>query len=61
MYPFLNVALTTQLSFNGDEHLGTDPWGAHKPVLALDLKQNSEFMVGEFDFVLATGLKGQAG
>ena len=30
----------------------------HKPSLALDLKQNGEFMVGEFDFVLGTGLKG---
>ena len=25
--PFLSVALTTQLYFNGDEHLPTDPWG----------------------------------
>jgi len=58
VYPFLNVALTTQLYFNGDEHLPTDPWGAHKPSLALDLKQDGEFMVGEFDFVLATGLQG---
>jgi catechol 1,2-dioxygenase len=56
--PFLNVALTTQLYFNGDEHLPTDPWGGHKPSLALDLKQSSEYMVGEFDFVLGTGLQG---
>lgn len=58
VYPFLNMPLTTQLYFNGDEHLGTDPWGAHKPSLAMDLKQNGQFMVGEFDFVLGTGLKG---
>lgn len=56
--PFLNVALTTQLYFKGDEHLSTDPWGGHKPSLALDLKQDGEFMVSEFDFVLGTGLKG---
>lgn len=56
--PFLNEALTTQLYFNGDEHLPGDPWGGHKPSLALDLKQNSEFMVSEFDFVLGSGLKG---
>jgi catechol 1,2-dioxygenase len=58
VYPFLNVGLTTQLYFNGDEHLGTDPWGADKPDLALNLKQDRDYMVGEFDFVLATGLKG---
>ena len=56
--PFLNVALTTQLYFKEDEHLPTDPWGGHKPSLALDLKQDGEFMLGEFDFVLGTGLKG---
>ena len=56
--PFLNVALTTQLYFKGDEHLAGDPWGGHKPSLALDLKQDGKFMVGAFDFVLGTGLKG---
>ena len=56
--PFLNVALTTQLYFQGDEHLPGDPWGGHKPSLALDLRQDGEFMVSEFDFVLGTGLKG---
>lgn len=56
--PFLNVALTTQLYFKGDEHLSSDPWGGHKPSLALDLRQDGEFMVSEFDFVLGTGLKG---
>lgn len=56
--PFLNVALTTQLYFKGDEHLSGDPWGGHKPSLALDLRQDGEFMVSEFDFVLGTGLKG---
>lgn len=56
--PFLNVALTTQLYFKGDEHLPGDPWGGHKPSLALDLRQDGEFMVSEFDFVLGTGLKG---
>ncbi|UCH46424.1 MAG: hypothetical protein JSU95_09815 [Betaproteobacteria bacterium] len=58
MFPFLNMPLTTQLYFKGDEHLATDPWGAHKPSLAMDLKQNGQFMVGEFDFVLGTGLQG---
>jgi catechol 1,2-dioxygenase len=56
--PFLNVALTTQLYFEGDEHLPSDPWGGHKPSLALDLRQDGEFMLSEFDFVLGTGLKG---
>ena len=56
--PFLNVALTTQLYFKGDEHLSSDPWGGHKPSLALDLRQDGEFMVSEYDFVLGTGLKG---
>jgi catechol 1,2-dioxygenase len=56
--PFLNVALTTQLYFKGDEHLPGDPWGGHKPSLALELRQDGEFMVSEFDFVLGTGLKG---
>ena len=56
--PFLNVALTTQLYFKGDEHLSGDPWGGHKPSLALDLRQDGEFMVSEFDFVLGTGLQG---
>lgn len=56
--PFLNVALTTQLYFKGDEHLPSDPWGGHKPSLALDLKQDGKFMIGAFDFVLGTGLKG---
>ena len=56
--PFLNVALTTQLYFKGDEHLPGDPWGGHKPSLALDLKQDGKFMVSDFDFVLGTGLKG---
>lgn len=60
LFLFLDVALTTRLYFNGNEHLATDPWGAHKPSLALDLKQNGEFMCCEFDFVLATGLKGQS-
>ena len=56
--PFLNVALTTQLYFKGDEHLAGDPWAGHKPSLVLDLRQDGEFMVSEFDFVLGTGLKG---
>lgn len=55
--PFLNVSLTTQLYFKGDEHLVTDPWGAHKPDLALDMKQSGNFMTSDFDFVLGTGLK----
>jgi len=54
--PFLNVALTTQLYFKGDEHLAGDPWGGHKPSLALDMKQDGKYMKADFDFVLATGL-----
>jgi catechol 1,2-dioxygenase len=54
--PFLNVALTTQLYFKGDEHLAGDPWGGHKPDLALDMKQDGKYMKADFDFVLATGL-----
>jgi len=54
--PFLNVALTTQLYFKGDEHLGGDPWGGHKPSLALDMKQDGRYMKADFDFVLGTGL-----
>lgn len=54
--PFLNVALTTQLYFKGDEHLPGDPWGGHKPGLALDMKQDGQYMKADFDFVLGTGL-----
>jgi catechol 1,2-dioxygenase len=54
--PFLHVALTTQLYFNGDEHLAGDPWGGHKPSLALDLKTDAKYMVANFDFVLGTGM-----
>jgi catechol 1,2-dioxygenase len=54
--PFLHVALTTQLYFQGDPNLAGDPWGGHKPSLALDLKQDGRYMVGNFDFVLGTGL-----
>jgi catechol 1,2-dioxygenase len=54
--PFLHVALTTQLYFKGDEHLAGDPWGGHKPSLALDMKQDGKYMKADFDFVLATGL-----
>ncbi len=54
--PFLNVALTTQLYFVGDPNLPGDPWGGHKPSLALDMKQDGKYMKADFDFVLATGL-----
>ncbi len=54
--PFLSVALTTQLYFKGDEHLAGDPWGGHKPSLALDMKQDGKYMKADFDFVLGTGL-----
>lgn len=54
--PFLHVALTTQLYFKNDEHLAGDPWGGHKPSLALDLKQDGKYMKTDYDFVLATGL-----
>ncbi len=56
--PFLHTSLTTQLYFKGDEHLAGDPWGGHKPALALDMKQDGKFMKADFDFVLGTGLKG---
>jgi catechol 1,2-dioxygenase len=55
--PFLHVALTTQLYFKGDPHLASDPWGGHKPSLALDLKQDGKYMKSEFDFILASGLQ----
>jgi len=54
--PFLNMELTTQLYFKGDEHLAGDPWGGHKPSLALDMKQDGKYMKADFDFVLGTGL-----
>lgn len=54
--PFVHLALTTQLYFKGDPNLPGDPWGGHKPSLALDLKQDGRYMVGNFDFVLGTGL-----
>jgi catechol 1,2-dioxygenase len=54
--PFLHVALTTQLYFKNDEHLAGDPWGGHKPSLALDLKQDGNYMKADYDFVLSTGL-----
>ncbi|MFM9915075.1 MAG: twin-arginine translocation pathway signal protein [Rhizobacter sp.] len=56
--PFLHTALTTQLYFKGDEHLAGDPWGGHKPELALAMKQDGRYMKADFDFVLGTGLKG---
>ncbi len=54
--PFLNVALTTQLYFKGDPHLPGDPWGGHKPGLALDTKTDGKYQKADFDFVLGTGL-----
>jgi catechol 1,2-dioxygenase len=54
--PFLSMALTTQLYFQGDEHLAGDPWAGHKPDLALDLKQDGKYLKADFDFVLGTGL-----
>ena len=54
--PFLHVALTTQLYFKGDPNLAGDPWGGHKPSLALGMKQDGRYMKADFDFVLATGL-----
>lgn len=54
--PALHVPLTTQLYFKRDPNLARDPWGGHKPSLALDLKQDGRYMRGEFDFILASGL-----
>ncbi len=54
--PALHIPLTTQLYFKGDPNLPGDPWGGHKPSLALDLKQNGKYMRGEFNFILASGL-----
>jgi catechol 1,2-dioxygenase len=54
--PFLHTALTTQLYFKGDEHLAGDPWGGHKPSLALDLKTDAKYMVANFDFVVGSGM-----
>jgi catechol 1,2-dioxygenase len=54
--PFLHTALTTQLYFKGDEHLAGDPWGGHKPALALDLKTHAKYMIADFDFVVGSGM-----
>ena len=54
--PFLHTALTTQLYFKDDPNPAGDPWGGHKPSLALNLKQDGRYMVSDFDFVLGTGL-----
>lgn len=54
--PFLHVALTTQLYFKGDEHLAGDPWGGHKPGLALNTKTDGKYLKADFDFVLGTGM-----
>ena len=52
----LHVPVTTQLYFKGDPFLANDPWAAHKPSLAIDLKQDGKLRRGVFDVVLAKGL-----
>jgi catechol 1,2-dioxygenase len=51
----LHVPLTTQLYFKGDPFMAKDPWAAHKPSLAIDLKQEGKYLRGTFDIVLARG------
>jgi catechol 1,2-dioxygenase len=53
----LHVPLTTQLYFRGDPHIAKDPWAAHKPSVAIGLRQDGKFLRGTFDVVLAKGLK----
>jgi catechol 1,2-dioxygenase len=54
--PFLHLALTTQLYFKDDPLRAGDPWGGHKPSLALDPRQDGKYLVANFDFVLGSGL-----
>lgn len=56
LHPPLHVPLTTQLYFKGDPYLATDPWAGHKPSLVIDPKQSGQWLRGDFDFVLSTGL-----
>jgi catechol 1,2-dioxygenase len=51
----LHVPVTTQLYFKGDPFIANDPWAAHKPALAIDLKQDGGLRRGVFDVVLARG------
>ena len=51
----LHVPLTTQLYFKGDPHIAKDPWARRKPSLVVGLKQDSKFLVGNFDIALARG------
>lgn len=48
----LHLPVTTQLYFKGDPFIAKDPWAAHKPSLAIDLKQQGNLRRGVFDIVL---------
>lgn len=52
----MHVPVTTQLYFEGDPFLADDPWGSHKPSLALNLEEDGELRRASFDFVLGNGL-----
>jgi catechol 1,2-dioxygenase len=51
----LHVPLTTQLYFKDDPYIAKDPWAGRKPSMAIKLRQDGQFMRGEFDVVLARG------
>lgn len=52
----MHVPVTTQLYFAGDPYLADDPWGGHKPSLAMNLDEDGEVHRAAFDFVLGNGL-----
>lgn len=52
----LHMSLTTQLYFAGDPYLADDPWGGHKPSLAMNVEAAGDVNRGTFDFVLGDGL-----
>ncbi|MGH6893015.1 MAG: hypothetical protein ACREEP_12215 [Dongiaceae bacterium] len=51
-----HVPLTTQLYFEDDPYIATDPWAHNKPTLAIALKQDGKDLRGVFDIVLGRGL-----
>ena len=51
-----SVTLTTQLYFEGDPHLETDPWAVPQRTIPLETEDNESFR-GRFDIVLPVELK----